>query len=200
MSPIKIYDSQKPGYFLPHHAVIKEDSITTKTRPVFDSSAKSSTGISLNDTLLVSPTLQDDLFAIVLRFRLFTYALTADIQQMYRQILVAENYRLFKKILWRFSLEEPIQIHTVNTVTFETSCAPYLAIRTLRQLADDEENTFPLASKILKRDFNVDDLLTGSQTFQGALELRNDLIQLLEKGGFNLRKWASNHPDMCTAR
>ncbi|XP_051167313.1 uncharacterized protein LOC127285374 [Leptopilina boulardi] len=198
MSLLKTEDTQKPGYFLPHHAVFKEDSITTKTRVVFNGSAKSSTGISLNDTFFIGPTIQNNLFSIVLRFRSFPYALTADIQQMYRQIEIAEKDRVFQKILWRFSPEEPIQIYTLNTVTFGTSCAPFLAIRTLHQLADDEENNFPLASMILKRDFNVDDVLTGSQTFQGALQLRNDLIELLRRGGFVLRKWASNHAALCT--
>ena len=50
------------GFYLPHHAVIKEDSLTTKIRVVFDGSAKSASGTSLNDTLMVGPTLQDDLF------------------------------------------------------------------------------------------------------------------------------------------
>ncbi|XP_055951518.1 uncharacterized protein LOC129987580 [Argiope bruennichi] len=38
MSPNKDFDSSKPDYFLPHHAVQKKDSITTKFRVVFDGS------------------------------------------------------------------------------------------------------------------------------------------------------------------
>ncbi|XP_055928180.1 uncharacterized protein LOC129959385 [Argiope bruennichi] len=38
MSPNKDFDSSKPDYFLPHHAVQKKDSITTKLRAVFDGS------------------------------------------------------------------------------------------------------------------------------------------------------------------
>jgi len=54
-------------YYIPHHPVIKDNSLTTKLRVVFDASCKSSTGLSLNDCLMVGPTLQQDLFSILLR-------------------------------------------------------------------------------------------------------------------------------------
>ena len=184
------------GFYLPHHAVVKSSSLTTKVRVVFDGSAKTSSGISLNDTLLVGPTIQEDLFSIITRFRCFRYALTADIEQMYRQIQISHRDSLFQKILWRESPQEPVKIYKLNTVTFGTACAPFLAIRTLHQLAEDERESFPTASTILKRDFYVDDLLTGAQTFQDAINLRDDLINLLKRGGFNLRKWGSNHPEL----
>jgi hypothetical protein len=60
--------SDKLICFLPHHAVFKESSTTTKSRVIFDASAKSTTGVSLNDILMVGPTIQQDLISIVLRF------------------------------------------------------------------------------------------------------------------------------------
>lgn len=76
------------SFYLPHHGVIKESSLTTKLRVVFDASCKSSSGISLNDALMVGPAIQQDLFSIVTRFRTHQYALSADITKMYRQIWV----------------------------------------------------------------------------------------------------------------
>ena len=86
------------GYYLPHHAVVKECSVTTKTRVVFGGSAQTSTGISF-DTLLVDATIQEDRFSTVVRFKSFLYAFTADIQQMYRQIRVDPEDSVFQKIL-----------------------------------------------------------------------------------------------------
>ena len=69
----------KLSFYLPMHAVYKTSSTTTKIRAVFDASAKSSTGVSLNDTLLVGPTTHPPLVDVLLRFRLYPVALTADV-------------------------------------------------------------------------------------------------------------------------
>ncbi|XP_033218228.1 uncharacterized protein LOC117173695 [Belonocnema kinseyi] len=81
-------DLAMPGFYLPHHAVIRADDITTKIRFVFNGSTKTSTGVSLNDSLMVGPKIQDDLFILLTRFRSHRFALTADIEKMYRQVLV----------------------------------------------------------------------------------------------------------------
>jgi hypothetical protein len=56
-------------FYLPHLAVIKESSSSTKTRIVFDASRKSSNGVSLNDTLLTGPAMQSDIVDKLLNFR-----------------------------------------------------------------------------------------------------------------------------------
>ena len=196
MSVIENSNSSDSGFYLPHHAVIKADSLTTKIRVVFDGSAKTLSGISLNDSLMVGPTIQDDLFSLLSRFRTHKYALTADIEKMYRQILVHPDDSIYQKILFRENENEPIKTFSLNTVTYGTSCASFLAIRALHQLAKDEGAQHPTAATVLKRDFYVDDLLTGANTREEATFLRNDLVELLKKGGFPLRKWASNDPSL----
>lgn len=74
--------------FLPHQAVIKETSITTKTRVVFDASSQYAKGKSLNDALYKGPTIQSDLFSLIIQFRGYKYVLCADVEKMYRQILI----------------------------------------------------------------------------------------------------------------
>lgn len=66
----------------------------------------------------------------------------------------------------------------------------------MHQLANYEGGNHPHAAEILRRDFHVDDLLTGANNFEEASKLRDDLIDLLKKGGFNLRKWNSNEPKL----
>jgi len=61
-------DTDCPKYYLPHHSVFKSNSLTTKMRVVFDGSATSKSGHSLNDILLCGPTVQPYLISIILRF------------------------------------------------------------------------------------------------------------------------------------
>lgn len=185
-------DCTGEGYYLPHHAILKQSSITTKLRVVFDASAKTSNNLSLNDTLLVGPTIQEDLYSLLIRFRTHAYVLTADIEKMYRQISIDPRDRLYQKILWREDSQQPIKTYTLNTVTYGTSAAPFLAIRTLHQLANDEGNRYPMAAKILRNDFYVDDLLTGASSYDEAIAIRDQLITICLRGGFKLRQWASN--------
>ncbi|XP_033229232.1 uncharacterized protein LOC117180818 [Belonocnema kinseyi] len=192
----EVENAPEVAFYLPHHAVVKEDSLTTKIRVVFDGSAKTSSGVSLNDTLMVGSKIQDDLFDLLSRFRSHLFVLTADIEKMYSQVLVHPDDTIFQKILFRSTVQEPIKEYTLDTVTYGTACASFLAIRALHQLADDEGTRRPIAAAIVKRDFYVDDLLTGANTHQEAAFLRDDLLKLLKNGGFNLRKWASNDPNL----
>ncbi|XP_076661051.1 uncharacterized protein LOC143364796 [Halictus rubicundus] len=187
-----------PGFYLPHHAVIKPTSLTTKVRVVFDGSAKTNTNLSLNDTLRIGPTLQDDLLSPLLRFRMHTYVLTGDIEKMYRQFLIRPEDRIYQRILWRDPHEE-IKTYELTTVTFGLASAPYLAIRSLHQLATDEERNFSGAAARIKRDLYVDDLVTGTDSITEAKRLQHQIITLLKKGALNIRQWASNEPKLLSS-
>jgi len=118
---------------------------------------------------------------------------TADITKMYRQITVHPQDRDLQRILWRYSTEEPIQEYQINTVTYGTASAPYLATRCLKKPADDNRCQYPRSAQVLSNDFYVDDLLRGTSTLEEAIQLQQELTSLLETAGFTLRKWASNH-------
>ncbi|XP_078032623.1 uncharacterized protein LOC144467610 [Augochlora pura] len=195
MSLVK-QDRVEEGFYLPHHAVLKTTSSTTKLRVVFDASAKSSNGVSLNDTLLVGSTIQDDIFQLIIRFRTYNYVLTADIEKMFRQVRIHPEHSRYQKILWRDSTKETVQTYQLDTVTYGTAPAPFLAVRTLIQLAEDEGQAFPSAAHALQHDFYVDDLITGADTVSQAAQLRDELTKLLSLGGFNLRQWASNEESL----
>ncbi|XP_058840968.1 uncharacterized protein LOC131696445 [Topomyia yanbarensis] len=174
------------------HASLREDSTTTKLRVVFDASCKTPNGPSLNDALLVGPTVQEDLRSIIMRNRTHPVMLIADIKQMYRQVLVDEQDTPLQRIVWRVSPDTSMETFELKTVTYGTASAPYLATRVLQQLADDERDEYPKAAEVLRKDFYVDDLFSGGGNVAETIALRKQLDALLLKGGFELRKWASN--------
>ncbi|XP_058840265.1 uncharacterized protein LOC131695765 [Topomyia yanbarensis] len=155
-------------FYLPHHAVLKPDSTTTKLRVVFDGSCRTSTGISLNDGLMVGPVVQEDLLSITLRFRIHRFAIVADIAKMYRMVRVQATDQPLQRILWRDSIEEPVRTFELTTVTYGTASAPYLATKCLQ---------------------SVDDVKDGRKLIQ-------QLVELLQSAGFSLRKWNSNSKEL----
>ncbi|KAG8187958.1 hypothetical protein JTE90_025729 [Oedothorax gibbosus] len=78
---LKPQDNGYPGFYLPHHPVFKE-STTTSLRVVYNASQNSANGISLNDSLLTGPNIQEKMANILLRWRLYKVAFTADITKI----------------------------------------------------------------------------------------------------------------------
>ncbi|XP_053968620.1 uncharacterized protein LOC128870048 [Anastrepha ludens] len=190
------FQADKPVYYLPHHCVKKQDSTTTKLRVVFDGSAKTTSGYSLNDLLLPGPIIQPKLFNILLRFRLFKVALLGDICKMYRCIKMSSPDDQLQCILWRDDPSEQIKTYKLNTVTYGTRPAAFLAIRAMHQLTFDEEESFPVGAKIIRRDFYVDDLISGGDSIEEVIQMKQEIRQLLLRGGFPIRKWCSNEVDV----
>lgn len=162
------------AYFMPHHCVFKE-STTTKLRVVFNASQNTSNKKNLNQQLAQGPMDQTDLTSNLIRWRRHKIAFAADIEKMYRQILVNKNQTHLQRILWRESPTEPIKEYELTTVTYGTANAPYLAIRTLKQLSIDEALNYPKASKIIQTDFYVDDVLSGANSLEEAQSLYFEL-------------------------
>ncbi|XP_076652421.1 uncharacterized protein LOC143358832 [Halictus rubicundus] len=184
------------GYYIPHHAVWKMTAGKKKIRVVFNASAASITGRSLNDELLAGPELQSDLWAIITRWRLLRVAFSTDIVKMFRQISVHPEDQDWLRILWRDDASHSVSDFRLTTVTYGTAPAPYLAHRVLQQLATDEESRFPLGAQVLRRNCYVDDILGGADNLQQAREVRRQLTGILESAGFPLDKWATSIPEL----
>lgn len=152
--------------YLRHHCVFKTSGESTKLRVVFDASCKTSTGLSLNDALMVGPVIQHDLASILMRFRTFRYVLAADIIKMYRQILLESSQTRFQRILWRNKPETEPSVYELLTITYGTFSASFLATRCLKHLAEQHANEYSVGSICVKRDFYMDDMLTGADTIQ----------------------------------
>lgn len=131
-------------FYLPHYCVLKDSAKGTKLRVVFDRSCKTDTGLSLNDSMMVDPVVQEDLTSILMRFRTFKYVLVGDIVKMYRQILLHPSQTQLQRILWRNDEHSDPTVYEMTTVTYGTAAASYLATRCLKHLADQYADSFPI--------------------------------------------------------
>ncbi|XP_052737821.1 uncharacterized protein LOC128198126 [Bicyclus anynana] len=195
MEEVPKEEMKVPAVYLPHHAVIKYEKETSKVRPVFNASQKGSNKVSLNDELLVGPQLQDDMRSLILRWRMKRVCFVADIQKMYRQILVTKEDSNLQRILWRSNQDEPVKDYRLGRVTFGTASAPYLAVRTLHQVATDEGYEHTDAAQVIKQDFYMDDLMSGKDNLQEAIKIAKDIDSILRRGGFIIQKWCSNNAE-----
>lgn len=107
--------------------VVKADNLTTRVRVVFDGSASTMSGLSLNDIILRGPKVQPNILPIILRFRMHPVVVTADVAKMYRQILVHPEDRNLHRIYYRESPDQPLQDFKLCTVTYGTKAASFLA-------------------------------------------------------------------------
>lgn len=185
-------ESQSRGYYMPHHAVLKPDSNTTKVRVVFNASAKTQSGLSFNDVQHVGPTIQSDIFTMNLKFRQHAVVIKGDLKQMYRQIEVQLHQRHLQQIVWRERPEENVKTFRLNTVTYGTACAMYQATRCIKQLAIDNRENYPEASAELEAGMYVDDLISGAANSNDAIRLHQQIKGILDSAQMPLRKIASN--------
>src|SRR6476659_7666235 len=115
---------------------------------------------------------------------------------MSRRIWLDKEDQDYQRLLWEEDSKEVIL--RILTVIYGISSSAYLATRTLVQVADDEAQVFPETHKIVKRDFYVDDLISVTHSIEEAIKIQDELMELLKRGNFMLRKWSSNDERLLT--
>ncbi|XP_050746329.1 uncharacterized protein LOC127012155 [Drosophila biarmipes] len=113
---------------------------------------------------------------------------------MYRCVRVTHPHQFLQCTLWRERPEDEVQVYSLDTVTYGTKPAGFSTIRAMQQLFYDEEGKFPVAAKIIRTNFYVDDPIAGGDTIEKGVEIRQQIKALLERGHFPIRKWCSNEP------
>lgn len=99
-------------------------------------------------------------------------------------------------IFWRDDASDDLCIYELTTVTYGTASASYLSTRCLQFLAEGEVSRFPIGSLHVLQDFYVDDILTGADSLHEARTVRDQIIELLRLGPFELSKWSSNAEEL----
>ncbi|XP_077553123.1 uncharacterized protein LOC144167838 [Haemaphysalis longicornis] len=185
-------------YYMPHQAVVRENSSSTKLRIVFDASSHCANSKFLNDSLESGPNLNPDLVALLLNFRTHPIALVADVEKAFLQIGVKEEDRDALRFLWYKDPPRPnepipeIETWRMTRLTFGTTASPFLLAATLQHHFQAMESAYPGTARTLRKSVYVDDLLTGAASEAEAKRLYAEANEIFMLAGMRLHKWGSN--------
>ncbi|GFX84818.1 integrase catalytic domain-containing protein [Trichonephila clavipes] len=79
--------TNNPVFYLPHQVIIKNESLTTKLRLVFDASAHEEKQLSLNDCLFHGVNLNPNILDLLISFRSNKIAVLADVKKRFFKFL-----------------------------------------------------------------------------------------------------------------
>ena len=190
------HEKCKSKWYLPHLSVIRLNKDTTKTRIVFDASAKYE-DVSLNDVIHLGPKLQMDLCDVLLRLRRFPVAVVCDIAEMYRRIGITSDDKPYHRFLWR-GTDQNCQpdIYEFDRVVFGVNPSPFQAQFVLQYHARKYLQEFPMAVETILKSTYIVDLMDSVLKEDKGLELHKQLSQLFTKAKMHARKCLSNSSRM----
>lgn len=115
-----------------------------KVRLIWDAAAKVD-GISLNSMLLKGPDQLTSLPAVLSRFRQYPVGVSADIKEMFHQLLIRPADRHSQRFVFRNNPADPVDIYLMDVATFGSTCSPASAQFVKNQNAEAFVNIFPRA-------------------------------------------------------
>ncbi|GFV20657.1 integrase catalytic domain-containing protein [Trichonephila clavipes] len=128
-------------------------------------------------------------------------SLCSDIKQAFLQICLADEHKDAVRFLW--SDDEPcahkkpkLQVYRFNRVKFGGCSRTFLLAATIRHHIEKYKHEFPDTVELLDRNFYVDDLISGGNEFEEALQTSRRAKNIMEAAGMNLRKWITNDANL----
>ncbi len=105
------------GYFIPWRTVMNPGSISTPLRLVFDGSARTPGGDSLNETLARGENKLGRLLHLLIQFRYGDSAFSADVAMAYNTIRLDPQHYKYQKYLWKEDLTPDEKVITMIVIT-----------------------------------------------------------------------------------
>ena len=109
----------------------------------------------------------------------------ADVKKMFLQIKLRRQDQNSHRFLWRdLQTDRAPDFYCMTRVTFGDTPSPFLSIATVQKHAKEHEKDYSTAAKEVNENMYVDDVLSGASEDDSALQLKDELCDLLSKGGF----------------
>ncbi|GFS48399.1 DUF1758 domain-containing protein, partial [Trichonephila clavipes] len=179
----RVLETEKPTdravFYLPHQAVFRQESLTTKMRIVFDASSHEDGQPSLNDCIWSGGNLNPNIFHLIISFRLNTIAITADIERAFLQISLRDEDRDAVRFLFpdiRSNQTDPykFQVYRFKRVMFGVNVSLFLLSATIKHHIENYREQYPAATEMLDTCLYVDDVISGADDISQALKVSKD--------------------------
>ena len=188
--------------YLPHREVVKDQSVTTKVRIIFDASARLKGQPCLNDILHKGPCLNPELYNLLLQLRVYPIAITGDTEKAYLQISADEKDRDLLRFLWFKNLFNEHQVelckYRFTRVIFGANSSEFLLNATIENHVSKYAVLDTEFVKKVGKKFYVDDLNTGVNSVKEGVELVKKIKVRFSEAQFNVRKFRSNSKELRT--
>uniref|UniRef100_A0A8D8RXR7 CCHC-type domain-containing protein n=1 Tax=Cacopsylla melanoneura TaxID=428564 RepID=A0A8D8RXR7_9HEMI len=182
-------------HYLPYHAVVRQESETTKVRFVMNASCKGGkNNHSLNDMLYRGPVLLENLGSLLLRFRLSKFGVVADIEKAFLNIGLNEEDRDSTRIVWLKDVDKEVTPDNIVTlrharIPFGVVSSPFLLGAVISTHLAKYSGELP---QKLSRDIYVDNIITGVNTEEELQTLVLTSREIFSEAKLNLRSWATS--------
>ena len=193
--------SNNDAHYLSHFFVLHQESETTPIRVVFAANAGH---VSLNDCLHAGPCLLKSLNTIIHRFRANKYAFVADIEKAFMRNKINEEDRNSVHFLWfeDGNPDKPIKVYRYTSVFFGGTSSPFILNSTilhhLSQYERDPDPVVQFVARDLEEKLYCDNVLTGTDDEDTAIQYYNISRQVMKDADMNLRQWFTNSPALTT--
>lgn len=181
------------SHYLPHRPVLKEDSTTTKIRPVFDASNRIKGKPSINMCLEKGLNLVEQLPVILTRFRQGKVGAVADIKKAFLMISVREEDRNFLRFFWFKDDPERLVPYRHCRVVFGITSSPFLLGACIQHHLKSWNLKESKACSKLMNSFYVDNLLVSFNSRKECAEFVNTANRVMNQAKFELRCWQFSH-------
>ena len=190
---VNVENEQKSNriFYIPHFVTRQ-----AKKRLVYDGFAQFQ-NVSLNSVLYKGCDNLQRLCDVILRFRRFKIAFSCDIKDMFLQCGIVERDRDSLRVLWfnNNDIDNDIVEYKFKRLPYCLNCSMSMADYCLRKTVNDNVVRIS-AIEAVKSSVYVDDGLISCKDVAEGRKCANEIIALLQSGGFDLRKFVSENNEI----
>ena len=118
---------------------------------------------------------------------------------MYHTVYVKEIEQHTHRFLWRnMDVKRTPDTYVIQRVSFGDKPSGGIATVALRKTAELGESEFPKATKIIKENSYMDDIIDSVNNKESAIHVTKQIEDILDKGGFKMKDWIYSKDQITT--